>query len=138
MELFPSVSYKLNATLFTLISLAIACLGLNTVIQFSIPVLLVLYPITMILVAIILVNKFLPLSSIGMWISLGLVTFLSLVTVLSDSLGWTGLQNLLGKLPLASLSLGWLLPGLLTLVLAFLLPGRQKGQVFDFDAVYKS
>jgi len=43
---FPKVSYKTYATIFTLIGYAIANLGLNAIIQYSVPVLQILYPVT--------------------------------------------------------------------------------------------
>ncbi|WP_193437518.1 branched-chain amino acid transport system II carrier protein, partial [Streptococcus suis] len=60
-ERFPRFSYKVYATIFTLIGFGIANLGLNNIITFSVPVLLVLYPITICIVLITIVNKFVPL-----------------------------------------------------------------------------
>ena len=55
---FPKVSYKVYASVFTLIGFAIANLGLNAIIAFSLPVLMILYPITITIVLIVIVNKF--------------------------------------------------------------------------------
>ena len=54
---FPKVSYKTYAIIFTLIGFAIANLGLNNIIAFSVPVLLILYPITITIVMIVIANK---------------------------------------------------------------------------------
>ena len=57
-ERFPQISYKVYATAFTLIGFAIANLGLDAIIKYSIPVLVILYPITIAIVMIVIVNKF--------------------------------------------------------------------------------
>ena len=62
---FPQVSYKTYAIVFTLIGFAIANLGLNNIIAFSVPVLLILYPITITIVMIVIANKFVALSKPG-------------------------------------------------------------------------
>ena len=62
---FPKVSYKVYATVFTLIGFPIANLGLNAIIAFSLPVLMILYPITITIVLIVIVNKFVALQNQG-------------------------------------------------------------------------
>ena len=44
----PSLSYKVYATVFTLIGFGVATLGLQTIITLSLPVLMILYPITVV------------------------------------------------------------------------------------------
>ncbi len=59
-EMFPnSLSYNSYAKLFTLVSLAIANLGLNNIIQYSIPVLMFLYPLAISLIILALLNPIL-------------------------------------------------------------------------------
>lgn len=132
-ELFPKYSYKVYATIFTLIGFAISNLGLNTVIQVSLPVLMILYPITIVIVALVIVNKFVSLSKVGMQLTVGVTTILAVLTVLSSTFKWEGIQSLVAQLPLASLSLEWLLPAAICLALSFALPGKQQGEVFDFE-----
>lgn len=128
---FPKYSYKTFATAFTLIGFAIANLGLNTIITFSVPVLMILYPITIALVLIVIVNKFLPLSKRGMQVTVGLVTLVSVAEVLGSSLGITALSNLVGSLPFAAASMAWTTPALAGLLLALVLPDKQEAEVFD-------
>ncbi len=66
-----------------MIGFLIANLGLNAVITFSVPVLTLLYPIVIVIVLIILINKWLPLSKKGMSLTIGLVTLVSFVEVLA-------------------------------------------------------
>ncbi|MGT2711708.1 branched-chain amino acid transport system II carrier protein [Streptococcus oriscaviae] len=130
-ERFPALSYKTYATIFTLIGFAIANLGLNTIIAFSIPVLLVLYPTTICIVMITIVNKFLPLSVYGMRLTVGLVTVMSLVEVMASKFGWTALSSFFASLPLANQSLSWLLPAILGILLALFLPNKQESEAFE-------
>ncbi|WP_408539742.1 branched-chain amino acid transport system II carrier protein [Streptococcus suis] len=130
-ERFPRFSYKVYATIFTLIGFGIANLGLNNIITFSVPVLLVLYPITICIVLITIVNKFVPLSTYGMQLTVGVVTALSLVEVLAGQFNWTAVSKIISALPLAGQSLAWLLPALVGIVLSLFLPNKQESEVFE-------
>ncbi|WP_431523061.1 branched-chain amino acid transport system II carrier protein [Streptococcus suis] len=130
-ERFSRFNYKVYATLFTLIGFGIANLGLSKIIAFSIPVLLILYPITICIILITIVNKFVPLSTYGMQLTVGLVTALSLVEVLAGQFNWTAVSKIISALPLAGQSLAWLLPALVGIVLSLFLPNKQESEVFE-------
>ncbi|MGQ7393659.1 branched-chain amino acid transport system II carrier protein [Streptococcus suis] len=130
-ERFPKFSYNVYATVFTLIGFGIANLGLSKIIAFSIPVLLVLYPITICFVLITIVNKFVPLSKPGMQLTVGVVTVLSLVEVLAGQFGWSGISNLIGALPFAGQSLSWLMPAVVGILLSLFLPNKQTSESFE-------
>ncbi|KHD45725.1 branched-chain amino acid transport system II carrier protein [Streptococcus hongkongensis] len=125
--------YKGYASVFTLIGFLIANLGLNTVIKFSVPVLTLLYPIVIVMVIIILLNKWLPLSKRGMSFTIGLVSFVSLLEVLSGLFPVSGLTTLVNLLPLHTMSMGWFLPTIIGLAVALILPDKQLGQSFDLS-----
>ena len=76
-------------------------------------------------------NKWVPLSKKGMSLTIGLVTLVSFIEVLASQLQQEFLTQLVECLPLHAVSMGWLLPTLLGLVVALLLPDKQKGQSFD-------
>ncbi|HFU6970338.1 TPA: branched-chain amino acid transport system II carrier protein [Streptococcus agalactiae] len=126
-------SYKLFATVFTLIGFLIANLGLNAVITFSVPVLTLLYPIVIVIVLIILINKWLPLSKKGMSLTIGLVTLVSFVEVLAGQWQEKTLTQLVGFLPFHTISMGWLVPMLIGIVFSLVLSDKQKGQAFDLE-----
>ncbi|HEL2028540.1 TPA: branched-chain amino acid transport system II carrier protein [Streptococcus suis] len=130
-ERFSRFNYKVYATLFTLIGFGIANLGLSKIIAFSIPVLLILYPITICIILITIVNKFVPLSTYGMQLTVGLVTALSLVEVLAGQFNWIAVSKIISALPLAGQSLAWLLPALVGIVLSLFLPNKQESEVFE-------
>lgn len=130
---FPQFSYKVYAIVFTLVGFAIANIGLQDVIKFSVPMLLFLYPITVALVIIVIVNKYVALSKLGMQLTMGVVTLISILSVVASTFKVETLTNLIAKLPLAAQSLEWLIPALVLTVVAMVLPNRQKGKVYDFN-----
>ena len=112
---FP-VSYRTVVVLVGLFSLLLANQGLTQLISVSVPVLVGLYPLAIVLVALSLGDRlwrhaprvFVPVMAV------------TLVFGVSDGLVAAGLKAvvpaLLGRLPLAEHSLGWLLPVLVTLL----------------------
>ncbi|SFP31926.1 branched-chain amino acid transport system II carrier protein [Pseudomonas borbori] len=123
------LSYRVVVLVFGLFSLLVANQGLTQLISISVPVLVGLYPLAIVLVALSLLDN-LWLSPRRVFVP---VMTVALVFGLIDGFAAAGfsqwLPALFGELPLAGQSLGWLLPVLLTLLLAALLDralGRQR------------
>lgn len=98
---FPKVgslhlSYKAYVLIFTLVGFFLANQGLSAVISKSIPVLLVLYPITMTMMILLGVNIVKPLSVVAQRTSLGLVTVAAILSVAGVNF------------PLKDISMDWL------------------------------
>ena len=74
-----------------LLDLRLPILGLNNIIAFSVPVLLILYPITITIVMIVIANKFVALSKPGMQITVGVVTLIALLSVIGSQFKLVGL-----------------------------------------------
>lgn len=130
---FPQVSYKVYATIFTLIGFAIANLGLSAIIQYSVPVLMILYPITITIVLLVIANKFFALSKLGMQLTVAVVTVIAFMDVLGGlfQVGW--LTGVISSLPFARQSLPWLLPALVGIFLSLFLPNKQISEPFEID-----
>ncbi|EHI70305.1 branched-chain amino acid transport system II carrier protein [Streptococcus ictaluri] len=128
---FSFANYKVFAAVFSFVGFVIANLGLNTVITFSVPVLTLLYPIVIVVVLIILLNKFVPLSKKGMSLTIALVTLVSFLEVLASQMKVDALNGMVAALPFHDISMGWLLPTAIGLLVALLLPDKQKGQAFS-------
>ena len=114
-ETFPRIggvnlSYKTYVIIFTLIGFVLANQGLSAVISKSIPVLLVLYPITMTAMILLGFNIIKPLPVFAKRVSLGLVTVVSVLSVAGVNL------------PLKDYSIEWL---------PFAVAGLIIGLVFD-------
>ena len=130
---FPQISYKVYATVFTLIGFAIANLGLDAIIKYSVPVLVILYPITITIVMIVIVNKFVALSKPGMQLTMGLVTAIAVTSVLASSFEISTLTNLINSLPFANASLPWLVPAIIGILLSLVLPNKQESEAFETE-----
>ena len=130
---FPQIGYKIYATVFTLIGFAIANLGLDAIIKYSVPVLVILYPITITIVMIVIVNKIVPLSKPGMQLTMGLVTAIAVTSVLASSFEIATLTNLINSLPFANASLPWLVPAIIGILLSLVLPNKQESEAFEME-----
>ena len=130
---FPQIGYKIYATVFTLIGFAIANLGLDAIIKYSVPVLVILYPITITIVMIVIVNKFVALSKPGMQLTMGLVTAIAVTSVLASSFEIVTLTNLINALPFANSSLPWLVPAIIGILLSLVLPNKQESEAFEME-----
>lgn len=123
-QLFPSKSYNVYLIGVSLLSALIANVGLTQIIQLSIPVLMFLYPLSIVLVLLGLASARFALSQ-KVYQS---VVFFTLLAAIVDGLnatpaiisGLAPVQALLGfaskLLPFFSLGMGWVLPALIGLI----------------------
>ena len=130
---FPAIAYKTYATVFTLIGFAIANLGLETIIQYSVPVLQILYPITIAIVMIVIVNKFVALSKIGMQLTVAVVTAIAFTSIIGQQFKLTALISIINTLPLAQASIPWLIPTVIGIIVSLFLPNKQKSDTFEME-----
>ncbi|MCK3654768.1 branched-chain amino acid ABC transporter substrate-binding protein [Pasteurellaceae bacterium Macca] len=98
-SVFPKISYRIYAVIFTLIGFVIANQGLNEVIGKAVPVLLILYPVAMTAVIVLLIGIFRPLS---LWAQRGAILSATVISILSVSqVSW------IAELPLKAYSMEW-------------------------------
>ncbi len=129
-QMFPrALSYRKWAVVFSLVSAGIANVGLSGIIQISLPVLMMLYPLAMALILLSLTKRPLPVGRTGCRI----VTGVTLVCALGDliaalpasakeRLGLDWVQGLYARvLPLYGMGLGWLIPVAAAFVFAVIL-----------------
>jgi len=134
--LFPQISRPVWVVLHVIISLAIANLGLQALVNVIVPVMMFCYPITIMLVVTCILDIFIPghmfwAYRLSVWVAgiFGLFDGLKAAGVLENWIDTT--------IPLASLGLGWLIPSLVMLVLGLIIDiaqGRMK-RAYDYDAV---
>ena len=102
------LSYTLNAIVITIISLAVATLGVDKIVALSGPVLNLLYPVSITIIVTALMSKYLTNMKA---VRLGIYTSL----IFSLLLLIPGLN--LSFLPLADLGFGWVIPTILSIVI---------------------
>jgi LIVCS family branched-chain amino acid:cation transporter len=125
--LFPKLSYKMWVVFFSLVSFVVANFGLSNIIHFSIPVLMLLYPLAVALMLLTFLSKlfkhsrfvYAAATTVTFMISLidSLKTFCQLLEI--EYFGW--LKSIISfyekTLPLYNEGLGWLLPVFLAILI---------------------
>ncbi|KAE9541995.1 branched-chain amino acid transport system II carrier protein [Ursidibacter maritimus] len=117
-SVFPRIPYKAYAVLFTLIGFGLANQGLNAVISKSVPVLLVLYPISMTALLVLLVNLVMPLPKLAQGLPIILVTVVSIASVAK--------VEFIAQLPLTAYSMEWLPFAIIGTLLGYIIAKMTK------------
>lgn len=107
------ISYKTMVTAIILFSFAVSNLGLNQIISLSVPVLVMVYPVTIVLISLVFLHRFFQGSQM---VYRGAI-LLTVIVSLYDGLTMFGLEvNSLSvmydALPFAALGLAWLVPAI--------------------------
>lgn len=113
-KILPKFSYQTYLIVFALFSLAVANVGLASLISISLPVLLAIYPIAIVLMVLSLFGGVFNHSSYVYGISLFFTALVSLYDGLKQAnLEIAAYGDLLAKLPLYEQSVGWLIPAII-------------------------
>ena len=131
-DMFPKTGYRQFVTILCAVSFVIANFGLNNIIQFAVPVLMLLYPLAIVLIILALASPlFAGRSSVfasAMILTFG-VSFFDGYSALINSIpaaSVSALDSVVNfyekSLPLYSLGLGWLLPALIGAAVGMLIP----------------
>lgn len=122
-RLMPQLSYKLFVIIFTLISCGLANKGLEGIINFSIPVLMLLYPLTVVLILLTFANSLFKGRRIVYVCTMLATLAVSLVdawdaafTLSPEAKAW-----LASYLPWHAIGLGWIVPALLGMLVGLIL-----------------
>ncbi|UOQ95180.1 branched-chain amino acid transport system II carrier protein [Halobacillus shinanisalinarum] len=111
---FPSLSYKQVALAVTLISFAIANLGLNQIVAYSVPVLVFVYPIAIVLVILTFTGGIIHHSP---YVYRGAIILASLVSLydglVAAGVPMSAVTPYIQSLPLYEINLSWLVPALI-------------------------
>lgn len=108
-------SYKHLVLIVCIFSTLVSIGGLDTIVSSAVPVLLFLYPITIVL---IILNLF-ELKSIYFKFSVYTTTIMALIETLASVLNITALKSIVNFIPLGSAGFVWILPFVVSLLVAF-------------------
>ena len=103
------LSFKLNAIIISIVSLGIATLGVDNIVVLSVPILNVLYPVSITLIGTTLLSKYINNNKA---IRFGVYT--SLVFGILSAIPGINLNFI----PLAEIGFGWLIPTVLVIVIS--------------------
>ncbi|PYZ97193.1 branched-chain amino acid transport system II carrier protein [Alteribacter lacisalsi] len=112
-KLFPKVPYPLTTGIIALFSLTMANMGLTQLIQFSLPMLIMIYPVAIVLIVLVLAD---PLFNGRKAVYKGAVAGAALVSIpeglITAGLFADFLAGTVGALPFFDLGIGWAVPAL--------------------------
>lgn len=124
--LLPKFSYKTLAVVFTVFSFIIANFGLTNIITYSIPVLMFLYPLTIVIIILTFVSPLFNHSKIVYAGTIAVTFILAIFDGLTALFGSLGLDNpgwlqavvefFAEVLPLYSQGLGWFVPAVISII----------------------
>ena len=128
-EVFPkSLSYRVYAIGFTLISFLLSNFGLDRILKYSLPALLFLYPITIVFILLLLVGSFVGENKIiyqSMIIATIIAAFIDTFSKPSytfmHSAFTDGLVNLYQKSPMYEIGFAWVIFSVIGLIIGFIL-----------------
>ncbi len=122
-RLCPGISYKTFVTIFTLVSMGFANKGLAGIISFSIPVLMLLYPLTVVIILLAFLHN---LFGGGRIVYICTIFFTLIVGVLDAYKAAFGFSDetaaaINNALPLYDIGLGWVVPAVVGFILGCIL-----------------
>lgn len=136
-RMFPkSLSYRTWACIFTVFSFVVSNFGLSKIIEYSLPVLMFLYPLAITLILLALTGKIFDHDRV-VYVSVTVFTSISALFDLFKTLP-EGVRNSLHldgavafaqkMLPWFELNLGWVLPALIGFAVGMLIRAAEKGR----------
>lgn len=117
------LSYEKIVTAICIFSAVVSTFGVNKIIQISIPILQTIYPVMIILVVLTIFTK--QIKNDNTFKGAAYFTFVASILSVANSL--TGAFEFINVLPLASLGLGWIVPGLVGAVVGSFI--KTKGSI---------
>lgn len=131
-QMFPKISYRAWAILFSLFPLLISNVGLTTLISWSLPVLRLLYPLAITLILLSLFGRLFRYDR-AVFVSVTAFTFaaafIDFLAQLPDALHMDEAIHALARcLPLSSIGLGWACPALAGLVIGLVIRGARAAK----------
>ena len=117
------LSYEKIVTAICIFSAVVSTFGVNKIIQISIPILQTIYPVMIILVVLTIFTK--QIKNDNTFKGAAYFTFVASILSVANSL--TGAFEFTNVLPLTSLGLGWIVPGLIGAVVGSFI--KTKGSI---------
>ncbi|MFJ5769399.1 branched-chain amino acid transport system II carrier protein [Psychrobacillus sp. NPDC093180] len=126
-RIVPSISYKKWLIIFSALSLVITNFGLNTILTMASPILLLLYPLAIALIALIFMNNFFNGHQsvyVGTIIGVGIVAILDALK--EANIATQAINNVFGFIPLFEQGAGWIITGIIGSIIGLLVAKSKK------------
>ncbi|CAM3144594.1 branched-chain amino acid transport system II carrier protein [Streptobacillus ratti] len=122
---YPSISYRTWAMIYILISFVLANFGLVNILKISMPILLSIYPVSLVLISLGLFSEYFDNSRLVFRLCVYVTLIFSIGMVLNKYIG-NILDPLFVNLPFYSLNLGWLVPAMITFIFSIIIHKGKK------------
>jgi len=121
--LVPIISYKRFAVFFSVVGAIFANFGLEQLINFSVPVLIIIYPVTIVLIALIFSHKLFNGKKAVYIGSLYTALIISSISVLQQFIAPIRLVHefFVAYLPFYALDIGWILPAIIAGIVGYII-----------------
>ncbi|MFD6442808.1 branched-chain amino acid transport system II carrier protein [Peribacillus sp. NPDC060186] len=122
-SIFPKLSYQTIVILTIVVSFAISNFGLTTIINISLPVLYVIYPITFLVISFSFLHKVVRIrrgTYIGTFVGAFIVCIYDGLVVVG--VDWVWLTRIFSYLPLLDIQMAWILPALIGGIIGHFIP----------------
>ena len=122
-RLLPAISYKTFVVIFTLVSMAFANKGLSGIISISVPVLMLLYPLTVVIILLAFLNNWFGGSRVVYVCTIFATLVMGVLDAWKTAFSFTPETAALinSIFPLYDIGMGWLLPASIGFVLGLVL-----------------
>ncbi|MGN7388842.1 branched-chain amino acid transport system II carrier protein [Sporosarcina sp. SAFN-015] len=119
-EIYPEIQYHSYVVIFVLIGLLVSNLGLNTILNLAVPLLVLIYPISIVLVILSLFEHFAGGGKMMYRLSVAVTSIFALYEVLT-SIGYKVgiLTRWLDVVPFFEHGLGWVLPAFVAALIGY-------------------
>lgn len=114
-ETFPKISYRNWVIIFALLSFFISIIGLTPILKYSVPILNILYPTSIVLIILSCINKRLMNNNIVYPLTI------LICLIVSIAINIPSISNITNKLPLYNLGFGWIIPTLIAFLLSIVI-----------------
>jgi len=131
-EIFPILSYKKFVFIFIVIGMLFTNFGLSLILQIATPLLVFIYPISIVLVILSLFQHFFGESKKMYVYSVSVATLFAVFEVLDTfNIHINGLNSFLSLLPLYENGLSWTVPTLLSSIIGYVIDFKRKEVVYQ-------
>ncbi|MGM9955192.1 MAG: branched-chain amino acid transport system II carrier protein [Peribacillus sp.] len=137
-RIIPSISYKKWLILISAVSLVITNFGLNTILNMASPVLMLLYPIAIALIALVFLDKlFGGAQSVYIGTIVG-VTFVAILDALKDAnLATSTINDIFSFIPFFTNGAGWIITGIIGFIVGMFFKNKSQKNS-DVELEYNS
>jgi LIVCS family branched-chain amino acid:cation transporter len=129
-SLLPKLSYQKVIFIFCVLAFMVANLGLTQLNALALPILIAIYPIGIVLIVLSLVENYvrLPLAMyVGGIVGAFAISFFD--GLRNANLQIAALAPILDKIPLYSVGIGWLVPGMIGIGIGYIVSRFQKQEI---------